>query len=344
MEWTNLFLDWRFMKILFYQSKDDTLSINLLFEIIRQNLPRSLEFSTLYFRYNGSSLWDRVFDVVSVAFKSRDCINHVIGDFNYATFFMPKGKTILTIHDLYRLYVYNANPFKTFIFKWFWLRIPILKSAVVTAVSQCTRDEILKYENCAPEKIRVIYNCISPDFKPVPKIFNKEKPVLLQMGTRANKNIERLVQAIAGIHCKLDIVGKPNQETIELLHHCKIDYNWGSNLSKKEIIQKYADCDMLVFVSTYEGFGMPIIEANAVERAVVTSNVSAMPEIAGNAACLVDPLDIASIREGIIRVIGDDAYRQSLIEAGRKNKARFEAKNIAGQYHDLYKEVYSKNI
>ncbi|MBC7888341.1 MAG: glycosyltransferase family 4 protein [Ferruginibacter sp.] len=330
------------MKILFYQSKGATLSINLLFNIIRQNLPGSVKFSTSYFRYTGSSIKDRVYDVFSVVLKSRNVINHVIGDFNYATYFMPKGNTILTIHDLYRLYVYNNSPFKVFIFKWFWLRVPIVKSAVVTAVSQCTKNEIVKYANCPPGKIRVIYNCISPDFQPAPKIFNKLKPVLLQMGTRANKNLERLVQAIAGIHCKLDIVGEPNPETFKLLDQYKIDHCWANNLSKKEIIKKYNACDMLVFVSTYEGFGMPIIEANAVERAVVTANVSAMPEIAGMAACLVDPFDIEAIRNGIMRVIEDDEYRQQLIEAGRKNKARFEAKNIANQYCDLYKEVWSK--
>jgi glycosyltransferase involved in cell wall biosynthesis len=110
-------------------------------------------------------------------------------------------------------------------------------------------------------------------------------------------------------------------------------------LSEQEVIQKYIACDILVFVSFFEGFGLPIIEANAVERVVVTSNISSMPEIAGDAACLVDPYDIPSIRNGIIKVIENDSFREKLIENGRKNKARFTAEHIASQYYHLYKQL-----
>ncbi|MEO7765892.1 MAG: glycosyltransferase, partial [Ferruginibacter sp.] len=203
--------------------------------------------------------------------------------------------------------------------------------------------EILKYANCPPGKIRVIYNCISPNFLPVTKVFNKAKPVLLQMGTRPNKNLHRVIEAIAGIPCQLEIVGALSTETVGLLNRHKIEFNWKSNLTNEEVIQKYIDADMLVFVSLFEGFGMPIVEANAVERAVVTGNCSAMTEVAGNAACLVDPLEVKSIREGIMRVIADDEYRQHLIDNGRINKKRFEAIKIAGEYAGLYNEVYASS-
>ncbi len=327
------------IRVSFYQTKSENLSINILFEIVKQHLPRSIRFSTEYFSYGGRSVPSRVSDIASVALKSRKQVNHVIGDFNYAVLLMPGASTVLTIHDLYRLYVHESSPFKSFFFKWLWLRLPVYKAGVVTAISQYTKDEILKYANCQPDKIKVIYNCIWPDFKPVSKIFNKTKPVLLQVGTRQNKNLDRLIQAIAGISCKLDIIGEPGAETLRLLAQHKIEYSWATNLSTVAVIEKYVDCDMLVFVSTFEGFGMPIIEANAVERAVVTSSISAMPEIAGDAACLVDPFDIASIREGIKKVIEDDEYREALVVAGRKNKLRFEAEIIANQYAQLYKEV-----
>ena len=332
------------MKIFFYQSKDEYLSINLLFRIIKQFLPASLEVSTIYFSYNGSSSLARINDIVSVAFKGDDHISHVTGDFNYATLFMPKGKTVLTIHDLYRLYLHDSNPFKKFLFKYFWLRLPIARATVITAVSHYTKAEILKHASCRAEKIKVIYNCISPDFKPVPKVFDKAKPVLLQVGTRPNKNLDRLAQALEGIDCRLQIIGEPTSQSLALFDKHHIDFSWSSNLSAQDVLQQYIDCDMLVFVSTYEGFGMPIIEANAVERAVVTGNISAMAEIAGDAACLVDPFNIASIRAGIIRVISDDVYREELIQEGRKNKQRFEAGNIARQYYDLYREIEANNI
>ena len=88
-----------------------------------------------------------------------------------------------------------------------------------------------------------------------------------------------------------------------------IEYENWSNLSLDEVVRKYQQCDLLTFCSTYEGFGMPIVEANVVGRPVVTSDISSMPEVAGNAACLVDPFDSASIRSGIRRVIKDIDYR-----------------------------------
>ena len=84
---------------------------------------------------------------------------------------------------------------------------------------------------------------------------------------------------------------------------------------------------------------MPIVEANVVGRPVVTSDISSMPEVAGNAACLVDPFDSASIRSGIRRVIKDVDYRSKLIANGRVNAERFDANNIAEQYLAIYKEM-----
>lgn len=328
-------------KVMFYQSTDAMLSINLLFDIVKKNLPASLQFSTRYFRYKSASLIDRLRDIVEVFSPSRKNINHVTGDFNYATFLMPRKNTILTIHDLYRLYRYKGNPLKSRFFQLLWLKIPIKKSAVVTAISQHTKEEILRFSNCPESKIRVIYNCINPAFTPAPKKFNKERPVLLQIGTRENKNIEKVIEAIKGIPCRLDIVGNPSGKLIGLLKEYKIHYTLAGKLSQQALIQKYEEADMLLFVSTYEGFGMPIIEANTVERAVVASDISAIPEIAANAACYVNPFDANSIREGIMKVINDDNFRENLLAAGRINKERFTPQKISNQYATLYKEVYA---
>jgi glycosyltransferase involved in cell wall biosynthesis len=96
---------------------------------------------------------------------------------------------------------------------------------------------------------------------------------------------------------------------------------------------------MVLFASTYEGFGLPIIEAQATGRPVVTSRVTAMPEVAGDGACLVDPYDVASIRSGVLRVLGDRGYRDSLVHRGFENVRRFEPGRIAAQYARLYEEV-----
>ncbi|MEO6731468.1 MAG: glycosyltransferase family 1 protein [Ferruginibacter sp.] len=330
------------MKVLFFQQmRGPYNSVQILFDIIRQKLPEFIEQKELYFTYDGLSGVDKIKNIFSVSTKEKGDINHNVGEITYAALFMEKRKTILTIHDIYRLY--TSNGIKKVIYKWVWLKLPIAKSQVVTAVSHATRDEILKHVKCSPSKVRVIYNCISPKFTPVPSVFNKEKPVLLQIGIWPNKNLERVIEALEGISCTLNIVGKPPDHIMELLKKHNIDFTCKFGLSQSELIQQYIDCDVVVFASIYEGFGVPIIEGNAVERVVVTGNCSAMKEVAADAACLVDPFDVQSIREGIKKVIEDDQYREQLIAAGRVNKMRFDAKVIADQYAELYQEVYSKN-
>jgi glycosyltransferase involved in cell wall biosynthesis len=96
---------------------------------------------------------------------------------------------------------------------------------------------------------------------------------------------------------------------------------------------------MLVFASIYEGFGLPIVEAQATGRPVVTSTTCSMPEVAGSAACLVNPFDVASIREGIVKVIDDQAYRDELVRLGFENVKRFRADYISAQYGKIYKDL-----
>ena len=117
----------------------------------------------------------------------------------------------------------------------------------------------------------------------------------------------------------------------------RIVYKSNMDLTDEEMVEKYKQADIIAFVSTYEGFGMPIIEGNAVGRVVVTSNILSMPEVAGNAAHLVNPYDVKSIRSGILKVIEEDAYRAELIENGFGNRKRFESSSIANQYYEIYK-------
>jgi glycosyltransferase involved in cell wall biosynthesis len=172
--------------------------------------------------------------------------------------------------------------------------------------------------------------------------FNAQEPRILQVGTAHNKNLERIAMALQGVRCRLEIVGRLLPEQIEILEGLHIQYSAQAGLSDAALCDNYKSCDMVVFASTYEGFGMPIGEANAIGRPVVTSNLCSMPEVAGGAACLVNPLDVQSIRAGILRVIHDAPYREDLVRRGYINAARFTPSAVAAKTSDLYYELISQ--
>jgi glycosyltransferase involved in cell wall biosynthesis len=124
----------------------------------------------------------------------------------------------------------------------------------------------------------------------------------------------------------------------------KIKYTNWTNLSDQEIVERYNDSDMVTFTSTFEGFGMPIIESNAVGRPVVTSNIAPMSDVAGSAACLVDPYSISDIKRGILAIINDSKYRDRLVIDGLDNVKRFSSEAISRQYLGVYEEITKKTL
>ena len=315
-------------------------SIESYFEDVIRFLPKNLIAKKKIARYESTGLLKRLYILLAAIFNQGD-INHITGDIHFINLFLRKKKTILTIHDCG--FMRNPSPPAQFILKWFWLKLPVWRSHIVTAVSESTKNEIIYYTGCNPEKIRVINTTVSEKYEFLRKEFNSLKPILLQIGTAQNKNVERLIPALDGINCQLNIIGKLSPEQLLLLKQHNIDYLNSYNISNEEMLSAYKNCDAVVFVSTLEGFGMPIIEANRVGRVVVTSNTSSMVEVASDAACLVDPLDINSIRAGVLKIISDSTVREQLITNGLKNKDRFLPGKIAEQYYFLYMELLNLN-
>jgi glycosyltransferase involved in cell wall biosynthesis len=232
---------------------------------------------------------------------------------------------------------------KAWVFWFFWLWLPEKRCAVITVISEATKQQVLTYLKCDPQKVRVIYCNVSNEFKPTPKVFNQSYPRILQVGTFHNKNIDRVIVALKGLTCKLVIIGHLSEVHKQALaQHC-IDYESFENLPRDSLVEQYVLCDMLLFASTYEGFGLPIVEANAVGRPVITSNICSMPEVAGDAACMIDPFDAANIRAAVIRIINDPEYRDQLVANGLENVKRFQLKTIVEQYAALYRQVYAQS-
>jgi glycosyltransferase involved in cell wall biosynthesis len=287
----------------------------------------------------SNGLLRRIWITVSAALSQGD-INHVTGDINFATLMMRKNKTVLTLLDCGILE--RTHGLRRFLIRLFWFQLPVMRSRIITVISEATRQSLLRNVRCQPKKIRVIPVAISEEFTRTDRPFNSKSPTLLQIGTAPNKNLDRVVQCLKGRQCKLQIIGplSPSQRTA--LHDSDINFEATQGLSESELVQKFVKCDLVLFASTSEGFGMPILEANAVGRPVITSNTTSMPEVAGDAACLVDPFDCDSIRRGIDRVIDDAEFRSHLVEAGFKNVLRFRADRIAEQYFSVYREIVSR--
>jgi glycosyltransferase involved in cell wall biosynthesis len=100
-----------------------------------------------------------------------------------------------------------------------------------------------------------------------------------------------------------------------------------------------AKADLVAFVSTYEGFGVPILEAQATGRVVISGNISPLTEVSGGGALLVDPSNSDEIKKGILQITENETLRNNLIQIGLENVKKYSAKSVAAQYFELYKTI-----
>ena len=305
------------------------------------------------------------------AARQKADLHHIVGDSHYLAFGLPREKTVLTIHDCAALD--RLTGWKRAILKYFWFTGPMRRAAVVTTISQATKDELRKWVGPLADKVVVVPDCVGEEFTYDPKPFNEECPVVLQVGTKWNKNVERVVEALKGTGCRLEIVGtissdglrdhgttgrrdqelkgrrdegttgqvdiRPASLELETSIAAGLAVRELGRLTDAELVEAYRRCDMVVFASLYEGFGLPVLEAQATGRPVITSSISAMPEAAGDGALLVDPYSVESIREAVLRIKNEPALREDLVRKGLENVERFRPAVIARRYAEVYRSL-----
>ena len=283
--------------------------------------------------------------------RIRTDILHITGDIHFVVLAWPKWrqrnrpKLILTIHDIG--FLENHKGVKRWLMRKIWIQWPLQCSDELVTVSEATKQAVLSEAPWFPvDKITVITTIVSQKFKPRKKLTNNLKPVALHIGLAQNKNLRRHAEAIQGLNVHLKIIGKPGAPDLAMLKALKIDFSWQSHLTDEEMQAAYASSDFLLFASTLEGFGMPIVEAQKCEIPVITSNIEPMLSVAGPfGAIFVNPHSITDIRKAIIEINTNRVLRNTLIISGRKNAALYKPNEVSKNLQSLYlKLCLAKNF
>lgn len=273
-------------------------------------------------------------DILRIRSSNAD-VYHITGDVNYVALFLNPSKTIVTVHDI-GYYELNLKGIKKYVYGLIWFRWPLLRAKYVTAVSEFTKQKLIQHFNIPEAKIKVIGNPAPPFFKQRELSFKSKKPAILQIGYKTNKNLVTLIEAVKGLSCSLLLINKDAYLQIPLLKAYNIEYKILQDLTYEQVYNAYCSADIVYFASTYEGFGMPILEAQAIGRPVITSNMEPMRSVAGSGAYFVNPDDILEIRNGILEIVNNSNHRCKLISNGFENVKRYDIKLISDEYFKLY--------
>lgn len=254
--------------------------------------------------------------------------------------------SVVTVHDLTHLRFYSR--FHAAYYN-FYLKFLYRQCNAIICVSDYTRREFLAWSGMAPNKVSVIYNSVERMY-----IENQERAalpyqyVLYPGNHRSYKNLQRLITAYAAsvlpqqdIH--LVMTGEVNQSLIAHAQHAGVAscLHFFGQVNNEDLPKLYKGALFVAFVSLYEGFGLPILEAMASGVPVLTSNVSAMPEVAGHAAVLVNPYSIDDITQGMNILAKEEKLRHELVGRGLEQVARFDWNRSACELWSIVDRVYA---
>lgn len=217
------------------------------------------------------------------------------------------------------------------------------KAARIATVSSFSKNDIHELYGISEDKIDVVYNGSNSIYVPLAKEAQLDVRVKYALGCRyflfvsaihKRKNLANMLRAFdifkerTGSDVKFLVVGAKAgaQDDLEEVY-AKMKFadevRFLGHLKSTELSKLMASALALLYVSLFEGFGIPIVEAFHAETAVITSTVTSMPEVAGDAALLVDPLSVGQIADAMTQVTTDDALRQQLIERGKLQRQKF---------------------
>lgn len=272
-------------------------------------------------------------------------------------------RSVVTIHDCIHLLFPQYLPNRAAVhYAAFMMRSAIRRSAVVLTVSEASRADILRFfPDTEAERVQVVPNAIDPAILDDPGEEEKERVreryqirgrfVLYAGNVKPHKNLERLVSAFAlarqrgGLEdVKLILIGdevsrqgslRRTMEAAGLRH----DVRFFGFVPDRTLACLYRMASAFAFPSLYEGFGLPPLEAMACGAPVVTSRLSSLPEVVGDAALLVDPYSVEDIAAALLRVLSDEPLRKDLIARGHARARAFSWEQSVQRIHATYLKV-----
>lgn len=295
--------------------------------------------------------------------KIKPDLIHIPSLFEIYYLSVPENaRSIVTLYDVIPL-IYPDKYFQNEKAKdWYLMRLNQAKKASkIITISKSSKKDIEKFLKIPSENIEVIYGGVDERFKKIRHErvmktltkYNIKMPYILTVSTHSfHKNITGVFQAFR------KFLKSEKEEKLDLVIVCKLETfeekDWRDQLKKLGIEDRviltnfvsdddlaaiYNGAKLLLFPSLYEGLGLPVLEAFACGTPVVTSNVSSLPEVGGEAALYVDPLNVGDITSGISRILSDENFRRRLIKKGFSQVKKFSWSLAADKTLRVYEEV-----
>jgi glycosyltransferase involved in cell wall biosynthesis len=273
-----------------------------------------------------------------------------------------KTPTVMTVHDVLPLQHPEQVPWGPRAYYRHFLPKYIQRADTVVTVSEYTRSALLQEAPVSPEKVVVVYNGCREVFRPltateqeaVRQKYTRGAPYFLYSGSiHPRKNVDRLIRAFdrfrseTGSNVHLILAGRPAwqtgpvQEAYEQSPYRASIHRTGY-LPEAELARLMAAALALTYVSLGEGFGLPVLEAMCCDTPVICSDTTALPELAGNAALLVNPTSIEAISNSLKKIYSDEIFRSNLIIQGQKQRNQFTWSAAAEQIYGLLKSQVVK--
>jgi glycosyltransferase involved in cell wall biosynthesis len=269
-----------------------------------------------------------------------------------------QARTVVTVHDLSFMRVPECSQPSL---RAYLLRVvpsSVRRADLVLADSDSTRNDVIDLLGMSPDRVRVIYPGVDACFRRVQDTatladvrqrYRLPERFVLSVGTlQPRKNFTRLIEsyARAGLDAdaKLVIAGGAGwmyEDIFRRVEELRLQsaVYFAGYVADEDLPALYTLADLFVFPSLYEGFGLPPLEAMACGTPVVTSNVSSLPEVVGNAALMVDPRDVEALANAMKRVLGEPSLRSAMVERGLAQARGFTWSRAAEELRRLYHEV-----